>query len=38
MVSKKEAFNPQALANFQQKYKDKKISQLKKKIAKLEAA
>lgn len=38
MVSNKEAFNPQALADFQQKYKDKKISQLKKKIAKLKAA
>ena len=38
MVSNKEAFNPQALADFQQKHKDKKINQLKKKIAKLEAA
>ena len=38
MVANKEAFNPKALNDFQQKYKDKKINQLKKKIAQLEAA
>ena len=38
MVLNKEAFNPQALADFHQKYKDKKINQLKKKNASLEAA
>ncbi len=38
MVSNKEAFNPQALEEYQQKYKEKKLSQLKRKIALLEAA
>ena len=38
MVYNKEAFNPQALLDYQQKYKEKKINQLKKKIALLEAA
>lgn len=38
MVSKKEAFNPAALLDVQQKNKEKKINQLRKKIAKLEAA
>ena len=37
MVSKKEAFNPAALVDFQEKSKEKKINLLKKKIAKLEA-
>ncbi|MCE5345200.1 MAG: IS110 family transposase [Bacteroidales bacterium] len=38
MVSNQEAFNPKALDDYQQKYKEKKINQLKKKIAILEAA
>jgi len=38
MVSNKEAFNPKALEDYQQKYKEKKINQLKRKIALLEAA
>jgi len=38
MVANKQAFNPKALANFQQQHKMKKINQLKKKIAQLEAA
>lgn len=38
MVKNKEAFNPKALLDYQQKYKQKKILQLKKKIASLEAA
>jgi transposase len=38
MVSNKEAFNPLALYEYQNKYKEKKINQLKKKIALLEAA
>jgi len=38
MVANQEAFNPTALLDFQQKYKEKKINQLRKKIAKLEAA
>jgi transposase len=38
MVDKNEAFNPKAIEDFQQKYKEKKINQLKKKIAQLEAA
>lgn len=38
MVSNKETFNPMALDNYQKKYKEKKINQLKKKIALLEAA
>jgi transposase len=38
MVSNKEAFNQKAMEDYQQKYKEKKINQLKKKIALLEAA
>lgn len=38
MVINKEAFNPSAIEDYQQKYKEKKINQLKKKIALLEAA
>jgi transposase len=38
MVSNKMAFNPNVLEIYQQKYKEKKINQLKKKIAILEAA
>lgn len=38
MVSNKEAFNHQALEQYQQRYKEKKLNQLKKKIALLEAA
>lgn len=38
IVTKKEAFNPKALLDYQQKYKEKKINQLKKKIKQLEAA
>lgn len=38
MVANKEAFNPKALEIYHQKYKEKKINQLKKKIALLEAA
>ena len=38
MVANKEAFNPKALDDYQQKYKEKKINQLKKRIAQLEAA
>jgi len=38
MVANKEAFNPQLLADYHKKYIDKKINQLKKKIAFLEAA
>jgi transposase len=38
MVLNKEAFNPNALSEYQQKYKQKKINQLKKRIALLEAA
>lgn len=38
MVSKKEEYNPIALEEYQKKYKEKKINQLKKKIALLEAA
>ena len=38
MVANKEAFNPKALEDYQKKYKEKKINQLKKKIALLEAA
>ncbi|MDP3912712.1 MAG: IS110 family transposase [Bacteroidota bacterium] len=38
MVINKEAFNPCAIEDYQQKYKEKKINQLKKKIALLEAA
>lgn len=38
MVLKKEAFNPNALFDYQEKYKSNKINQLKRKIAMLEAA
>lgn len=38
MVKNKEAFNPKALIEYQNKFKQKKILQLKKKIAQLEAA
>ena len=38
MVSTQEAFNPKALEDYQEKYKQKKISQLKKKLQLLEAA
>jgi transposase len=38
MVSNKEAYNPKAMEDYQQKYKEKKISQLKRKIEQLEAA
>jgi len=38
MVLNKESFNPAAIEDYQQKYKEKKINQLKKKIALLEAA
>jgi transposase len=38
MVAEKEAFNAKALEDYQQKYKEKKINQLKKKLALLEAA
>lgn len=38
MVSCKESFNPAALIENQNKYKDQKINQLKKRIARLEAA
>lgn len=38
MVKNKEAFNPKALIDYQKKYKEKKIEQLKKKLKKLEAA
>ena len=38
MIANKEAYNPKAIQEYQQKYKEKKINQLKKKIALLEAA
>jgi transposase len=38
MVASKEAFNPKELQEYQYKYKEKRISQLKKKLALLEAA
>jgi transposase len=38
MVANQEAFNPKALQDYQYKYKEKKINQLKKKLALLEAA
>jgi len=38
MVRNQEAFNPQALLDYQKIYKYKKINQLKQRIAKLEAA
>lgn len=37
MISRKETFNPKALEDYQKQYKQKKIRQLKKKIAILEA-
>jgi len=38
MVSNKESYNPKALEDYQKKYKENKINQLKKTLAKLEAA
>ena len=38
MLINKEAFNPKAIEDYQQKYKEKKINQLKKKLTQLEAA
>lgn len=38
MVSKKEAFNPDAMKEYQQKYNKKKIEYLEKKLEKLKAA
>jgi len=38
MVANKEAFNPKALDDYRKKYNEKKINQLKKKLALLEAA
>ena len=38
MVTNKEAYNPKALEDYQAQYREKKINQLKKKIALLEAA
>jgi transposase len=38
MVANKEAFNPKALDDYRKKYNEKKINQLKRKIAQLEAA
>jgi len=38
MVGNQEAFNPKALADYQEKYRQKKINQLKKKLELLEAA
>lgn len=38
MVLKKEAFNPQSLSDFDKKYKEKKINQLKRRLQILEAA
>ena len=38
MVTNKEAFNPKALDDYRKKYNEKKINQLKRKIAQLEAA
>ena len=38
MVADKQAFNPKALEDYQQKYKQKKINQLKRKLEILEAA
>jgi hypothetical protein len=37
-MTNQEAFNPKALEEYRQKYKEKKINQLKKKLALLEAA
>jgi len=38
IVADKTAFNPQTMVNYQQKYNEKKINQLKRKIALLEVA
>ncbi len=38
MVSEKESFNPELLIAYQERHKEQKINQLKKKLAKLEAA
>ena len=38
MVDKQESFNPKAMEDYQKKHNEKKINQLKKKIAQLEAA
>ncbi|MBS4012775.1 MAG: hypothetical protein KGZ97_03300, partial [Bacteroidetes bacterium] len=38
MIINQQSFNPNALLEFQQKYKQKKINQLRMKLAKLEAA
>jgi len=38
MVASQEAFNPKALEDYQEKYKQKKINQLKRKLQLLEAA
>jgi len=38
MVTNQEAFNPKALEDYQEKYKQKKINQLKKKLELLEAS
>ena len=38
MIKNKEAFNPKALEDYQHKYKEMKINQLKNKIALLEAS
>jgi transposase len=38
MLSNQEAFNPKALEDYQQKYKEKKINQLRRKLELLEAA
>lgn len=38
MISKKEAFNPDAMKEYQKKYKNKKIEYLEKKLEKLKAA
>jgi transposase len=38
MVTDQQAFNPKALEDYQQKYKQKKINQLKRKLELLEAA
>ena len=38
MVKNKETFNPEALIHYQNRYNERKINQLKNKIAKLEAA
>ncbi len=38
MVANQESFNPKALDDYQEKYKQKKINQLKRKLELLEAA